>query len=257
MAQTGKPHICQESIQQALGNLQFPLYFLDYETLQYGIPQYDGIKPYQQMVFQWSLHKLYEAGGEAAHVEFLSDGTDHPALEFAQALHNAIPQDAGTVLVWNKSFEMTRNKELGQMYPHFEPFFTDLNERVFDLMEIFQQQHFVHPEFRGSCSIKNVLPVLAPHLSYADLEINRGMLASIRWFELITGKIPEPEKDSVLENMRQYCKLDTLAMVEVYNYLRSIVDSHECHIWDIRLNRYEILIAQLYILTLWNSILTT
>lgn len=221
VAQSGTPHFCKRSIQEALGNLQFPLYFLDYETLQYGIPQYDGIKPYQQMVFQWSLHILAEADSKVEHVEFLSDGTGHPALEFAQALNNAIPPDGGTVLVWNKSFEMARNRELSQMYPHFESFFTDLNDRVYDLMGIFQQQHYVHPEFRGSSSIKNILPVLAPHLSYSDLEINRGMLASIRWFELITGKIPTSEVEQVLENMRQYCKLDTLAMVEVYNYLRS------------------------------------
>jgi hypothetical protein len=223
VAQSGKPHICQGSIQQALGSLQFPLYFLDYETLQYGIPQFDGIKPYQQMVFQWSLHVMHEADGGAVHVEFLSDGTEQPAMEFAQTLYEAIPQNGGTVLVWNKSFEMARNRELAQMYPQFEAFFTDLNERVFDLMEIFQQQHFVHPEFKGSCSIKNILPVLAPHLSYADLEINHGMLASIRWFELITGKIPVSEKARVLDCMRQYCKLDTLAMVEVYNYLRSAI----------------------------------
>jgi len=234
VAQSGKPHICLECIQQALGSLQFPLYFLDYETLQYGIPQYDGIKPYQQMVFQWSLHVLYEADGGAVHVEFLSDGTEHPAMKFAQTLYEAIPRNGGTILVWNKSFEMARNRELVQMYPQFEAFFTDLNERVFDLMEIFQHQHFVHPEFRGSCSIKNILPVLAPHLSYADLEINHGMLASIRWFELITGKIPASEKQRVLECMRQYCKLDTLAMVEVYNHLRSLVDSHESQIGNIR-----------------------
>jgi hypothetical protein len=186
------------------------------------------------MVFQWSLHVVFEAGGGAVHLEFLSDGTDHPALEFAQALHNAIPPDGGTVLVWNKSFEMARNRELSQMYPHFESFFTDLNDRVYDLMEIFQQHHFVHPEFKGSSSIKNILPVLAPHLSYANLEINHGMLASIRWFELITGKIPASEKDSVLKNMRQYCKLDTLAMVEVYNYLQALVHPYESQICDIR-----------------------
>jgi len=118
---------------------------------------------------------------------------------------------------------MTRNKELAQMYSEYEPFLLDVNARVFDLLEIFRQQHFVHPAFKGSNSIKDVLPVLAPHLSYTGLEINHGMLASIRWFQLVTGEVPESDKERVMKHLRQYCKLDTLAMVEVYKYLRNVV----------------------------------
>ena len=224
VVQSGRPHICHRSIQEALDSLQFPIYFLDYETSQYGIPSYTGIRPYQQMVFQWSLHVIHTADHEPEHFDFLSDGSDHPARQFAHALQAAIPLDGGSVLVWNKSFEMTRNKELGEMYPEYEPFFADVNARVYDLMEIFQKQHYVHPGFKGSCSIKHILPVLAPQLSYSDLEINHGMLASIRWFELVTGVTPESEKERVLGNLRQYCQLDTLAMVEVYKHLRTITD---------------------------------
>jgi len=220
VAQSGRPHICQKSIRNALDCLQYPLYFLDYETLQYGIPLYDGVKPYQQMAFQWSLHVLPEEDSEPLHLDFLSDGAGHPAYEFAKALCAAIPTDGGSILVWNKSFETSRNKELAQMYPQFAPMLLDINDRVFDLMEIFQQQHYVHPAFKGSYSIKQVLPVLVPHLSYASLEINHGMLAAIRWFELITGWIPSSEKESVLKNLKEYCKMDTLAMLEVYHYLR-------------------------------------
>jgi len=222
IAQAGIPYICHQCIKEALDGLQYPLYFLDYETLQYGIPLYDDIAPYQQMVFQWSLHILYEDSLEPEHLDFLSDGSGHPAFEFVKAMHDAIPNDGGSVLVWNKSFEMTRNKELAQMFPKYESFFMDINERVFDLMEIFQKQHFVHPAFRGSYSIKQVMPVLVPQLTYADLEINHGMLASIRWFELVTGQIPELEKEHLLRNLREYCKLDTLAMLEIYRFLRNL-----------------------------------
>jgi hypothetical protein len=145
VAQAGVPHICYHSIRSALNALQFPLYFLDYETLQYGIPLYEGIKPYQQMVFQWSLHKLYSDNQDSIHLEYLSDGENHPALEFVRTLHGKVPYDGGSILVWNKSFEMTRNRELAQMYPEFEPFLMDINDRIYDLMEIFQQQHYVHP----------------------------------------------------------------------------------------------------------------
>ena len=220
VAQSGVPHICHHSIQDILERLQFPLYFLDYETLQYGIPLFDGIAPYQQMVFQWSLHKLYEDGQDPIHLEYLSDGKRHPALEFVRSLHGKIPYDNGSNLVWNKSFEMERNIELGQMYPSFKPFLMNVNARIFDLMEIFQQQHFLHPAFKGSNSIKNILPVLAPHLSYTGLEITHGMLASIHWFQMVTEEVSESNKKQVMKSLRQYCKLDTLAMVEVYKYLK-------------------------------------
>ena len=222
VAQTDMPIVNKRGIKTALDGLQFPLYFLDYETLVYGVPFYEGIKPYQQMVFQWSLHVLHADGITIEHFDFLSDGNGAPSMAFAQALQQAIPRNGGSVLVWNKAFEIPRNNELAQMYPEFEPFMTDINARVYDLMEIFQQQHFVHPAFKGSCSIKQVLPVVAPHLSYHDLEINHGMLASIRWFELVTGKFPDSEKDLLFTNLREYCKLDTLAMVEVYKYLRIV-----------------------------------
>ena len=222
VAQSGNPIIKQNEIKKTLDGLQFPLYFLDYETLQYGIPLYEGVKPYQQMVFQWSLHVLYAIDEEPVHLDFLSDGRSHPALEFVRTLHSCIPYNNGSLIVWNKSFEMTRNRELAEMYPNFEPFLTNINSRIFDLMEIFQQQHFVHPSFRGSCSIKDVLPVLAPHLSYNNLEVSHGMQAAICWFNIISNKIPEPQKTKMLQNLRRYCKLDTFAMVEIYNLLRNI-----------------------------------
>ena len=224
VAQSGAVRISHNNIQRALDTLRFPLYFLDYETLQYGIPQYDVVKPYQQMVFQWSLHKLYADDQEPIHLEFLSDGKSHPALEFVRTLHGKIPYDGGSILVWNKSFETARNKELALMYPEFEPFLVYINTRIYDLMEIFQQQHYVHPEFKGSNSIKQVLPVIDPHLSYHDLEVNQGILASISWFELITGKISESDKRERMNHLRQYCKLDTLAMVAIYKHLQSVAN---------------------------------
>ncbi len=219
VARSGKPFIKKRSISDALETLQFPLYFLDYEALQYGIPMYPGTRPYQQMVFQWSLHILDDRHSEPRHLEFLSDGNALPAYAFAQALQDAIPADNGTVIVWNKDFETRRNIELGLMYPEFEPFLADLNTRVFDLMEIFRKQYYVHPAASGSYSIKRILPVFAPQHSYRDLEIGGGLLASIRWFEVITGKIPEKDKEQVMVDLRSYCHLDTLAMVEIYSAL--------------------------------------
>ncbi|MCC6414083.1 MAG: DUF2779 domain-containing protein [Saprospiraceae bacterium] len=216
IAQSGEPHIETERIRASLNTLRYPLYFLDYETLAYAIPLYDALAPYQQMTFQWSLHIVREAGAEPEHLGFLSDGSDHPALHFVEALRAAIPPDGGSVVVWNKSFEVARNKELAAMSPQHADFLLDLNNRVYDLMEIFQKQDYAHPAFKGSYSIKNVLPVLAPHLSYEGLPIHHGMLASIHWHKLATGDLTEAERLQVMDNLRRYCGLDTLAMVEVW-----------------------------------------
>lgn len=223
VAKQGKPHINRQAIAELLETLQYPLYFLDYESLAYGIPLYPGIKPYQQMVFQWSMHILYDDCREPSHAEFLSDGSNHPSYEFARALQHAIPDDGGTVVVWNKSFETGRNGELAAMFPEFSEFMHGINNRVFDLMEIFQQQHYTHPADKGSYSIKQILPILAPHLSYTHLNISHGQLASIRWFEMATHKIPFEDIPKTLDDLRQYCRLDTLAMVEIYKSLRKVV----------------------------------
>lgn len=216
IAQSGEPHIDTDRIRASLKTLRYPLYFLDYETLGYAIPLYEALAPYQPMTFQWSLYIVREAGAETEHLDFLSDGSDHPALHFVESLRAAIPPDGGSVVVWNKSFEVPRNKELAAMYPHHADFLLDLNDRVYDLMEMFQKQDYVHPAFKGSYSIKNVLPVLAPHLSYDGLPIHHGMLASIHWHKLATGDLPEAERQQTMDNLRTYCGLDTLAMVAVW-----------------------------------------
>ncbi|MDP1690347.1 MAG: DUF2779 domain-containing protein, partial [bacterium] len=125
----------------------------------------------------------------------------------------------GTVVVWNKGFEMGRNREMGEMFPEYKVFLENLNARVFDLMEIFRDQHFVHPEFHGSYSIKKVLPVLVPGTSHQDLEIHDGGMASLGWYRMIFGNLPEAEQKQTAKNLLEYCKLDTLAMVMIYKNL--------------------------------------
>jgi hypothetical protein len=88
----------------------------------------------------------------------------------------------GHVIVWNQSFEMSRNKEMGQMYPEYKKFLDDVNSRVYDLMEIFSKQLHVHPSYLGKTSIKYVLPVLVPQLSYKVLAIQNGAMACLRWY---------------------------------------------------------------------------
>lgn len=221
VAKSGEPDIDHAGIDARLAGLAFPLHFLDYETFSYAVPQFEGIRPFQQMAFQFSLHSVYEPGGEYTHTEFLSDGTGDPPLAMAESLRDAMAGGIGTVIVWSQGFENTINKRIGEKYPEFSDFFREIVEKTFDLRKIFSDQLYMHPEFKGRDSIKKVMPVLAPHLSYDGLEISEGMTASITWFHLATGRFGEEARAAVYENLRAYCKLDTWAMVEIFNVLRT------------------------------------
>lgn len=220
---SGKPVINYEVIKQELDSLIYPLYFLDYETYNSALPLYDEYHPQQQMVFQYSLHKLSGPGGELEHFEFLCLSQDDPGRKTAESLINAIG-DTGSVIVWNKVFEMGRNKEMAVMYPDLADRLNNINSRVYDLMEIFKKTHYIHQDFHGSWSIKNVLPVLVPELSYHDMEINKGDKAMQAWWDLVHGSESNGEymrksQSTTAINLLKYCKLDTLAMVEIWKQL--------------------------------------
>ncbi len=229
VAQTGKPVIQKAKIKKALGALAYPLYFLDYETVNTGVPLWDGIKPYQQVCFQYSLHVVREAPkgksskAKLEHFEYLASGQDNPMPGLLAQLRKDIADDGGSVIVWYKSFEMGRNSEMAELYPEYREFLESVNERVYDLMDIFKKQYYVHPGFRGSCSIKKVLPALLPELSYENLEdIREGSMAGLRWLEVEFGEgLKGEERERVQErervrgNLLKYCERDTLAMVGV------------------------------------------
>jgi len=207
----------RQSIDQLFDQLQYPLYFLDYETLAAAIPKFDETRPYQQVPFQYSLHIQEEQGGDFMHKEFLHDDTETPVHIIAERLRSDIG-DMGSVIVWNKSFECMVNKDLAAVNPSLADFLLSLNNRVFDLMDVFSKQYYVHKDFRGSTSIKAVLPVLCPHLSYKELTIQDGGAATTRYRDLIFTNMDGEERHELKQALLDYCKLDTWAMVEIYNY---------------------------------------
>lgn len=221
-ARSGDPFVDTEAIKIALEAICYPLHFLDYESFSYAVPPYSGIRPYQQMVFQYSLHTVAGPGAEVEHRYFLSDGAGDPPLELARSLREALAGGIGKVVVWSQGFEKTVNKQIGEMYPEFAGFFAEVNEKIFDLRKIFSDQHYLHPEFRGSTSIKKVIPVLAPHISYDDLVVGDGMTASITWFHMATGQMEEAERARVYKELCEYCHMDTWAMVEIYKFLKAL-----------------------------------
>jgi hypothetical protein len=155
-------------------------------------------------------------------VDFLYTESGDPSRAFVESMQKQIGP-IGSVIVWHKDFECGRNKELGQRIPESKSFFDDLEKRIFDLEIIFKKQYHVHKDYKGSSSIKKVLPVLVPHLKYDGLAIKEGGTAAQKWNELITGALSQDEKDLIVENLRTYCKLDTYAMYAIWKALYSLI----------------------------------
>jgi len=221
VAQSGEAVIDQARIASELASYQFPLSFFDYETFNPAIPQHDGYRPYQQMVFQYSLHTI-DQGGQVSHAEFVADQEGDSGRMIVEHMKTQIA-DIGTVLVWNKTFEMGRNTEMAERYPDLAEFLLSLNDRIRDLADIFSKDMYVHPGFKGSWSIKNVLPVIVPALSYKELEIGKGDQAMLAWWNMRDDKMSELEKETVKQNLLKYCGLDTWAMVEIWRELLKLI----------------------------------
>lgn len=216
-----EPTIDKESIKQFLGELEFPLYFLDYETMSGLIPYFDGHRPYQQVPFQYSLHILESPDAKLTQKEYLHRDNSDPAQPLAQQLIKDIG-DTGSVIVWYEGFEKTRNTELGELLPEYKDKMEAINDRIVDLMIPFKNKWYDDPRFEGSASTKQVLPVLCPHLSYKELGIQEGGSAQRLWMEAILDEKRADQKDQILEDLIEYCRLDTLAMVEIYHVLRNL-----------------------------------
>ena len=215
------PTINREAIMQFLNGLQYPLYFLDYETLMSLVPYFDGLRPYQQVPFQYSLHLLQTPDASLEHKEYLHQETSSPSRPLTEQLLADIGTE-GTVLVWYEGFEKSRNTELGNMIPEYKHAMESLNGRVVDLMTPFKEKWYDDPRFEGSASIKKVLPVLCPELSYKTLGIQEGASAQRLWMEALLDGTRDGEKQQILSDLLECCKLDTLAMVEIFNKLRNI-----------------------------------
>ncbi|MGV8025387.1 MAG: DUF2779 domain-containing protein [Anaerolineaceae bacterium] len=215
VVKTGQPSIDRDAIQEKLSALCYPLYFLDYETCNPAIPIFEGYKPNQHIVFQFSLHILPAPDAETEHHQFLHTEYCDPAPALLEQLSHTI-QPQGSIIVWNKGFECSRNNEMAEIHPAYTVLLENVNSRVFDLMEIFSQNLYIHPDFHGSASIKKVLPVLVPELSYDGMEINKGDEASIAWWQIVHGKLSEEEKEKKFFELLKYCQLDTKAMLKIF-----------------------------------------
>jgi hypothetical protein len=219
--ETTAPIVNHEELNKYLGELKYPLYFLDYETLSNLIPYFDGQRPYQQVPFQYSLHVLNSPEADLEWREYLHRNNSDPSRPLTEQLLKHIGTE-GTVLVWFERFEKSRNSELGDMLPEYKEMMEAINDRVVDLILPFKNKWYDDPRFKGSASIKDVLPVLCPDLSYKSLGIQEGGSAQRLWMEAVLDEKRTDQKEQILNDLVEYCKLDTLAMVEIYKYLTSL-----------------------------------
>ena len=250
--------IDEKGIQEFLSTLSYPLYFLDFETLQQPVPQYDGQRPYQQITFQYSLHIKESENASYQHKEFLapSDGSD-PRRALAEQLCKNIPMNVCT-LAYNKGFECGRIKELASLYPDLAVHLMNIREHIQDLLTPFQSGYYYVPAMHGSFSIKSVLPALFPDdpsLNYHNLselcqnggdamtifpkltemqkqlpkqgvqETEDGCLTMCdSLMKLSDIRAIQQEIDAGREALLRYCELDTWAMVKVWEKLKKVAE---------------------------------
>ncbi|ARU40009.1 hypothetical protein CCB80_02200 [Armatimonadetes bacterium Uphvl-Ar1] len=218
-----EPVIDRAVIRESLDSLIFPLFFIDYESVSLPVPPHNGTKPYQQVVFRYSLHILEDPFADVRHEEYLHTDSDLPTRSLVNSMREHVG-NKGSVIVWNATFEKTRNKEMGEAIPDAKEFFDDMNSRLYDLMLFFKPDaSFRDSRFKGSASIKKVLPVVVPDLKYTDLEVQEGQSASRIWRNIfLDGSNMGGRSGELVASLREYCKLDTLAMVEIYRSLYSL-----------------------------------
>ncbi|MCB9798565.1 DUF2779 domain-containing protein [Candidatus Nomurabacteria bacterium] len=214
-----KPLIDTHTIKEELDTLTFPLYFFDYEGYGTAIPEFTGYSSFEQVPFQYSLHILHEDGT----IEHRDHLVRKRKSDIARSLVEQLTDDIGSkgsIISWHKSYEEGRNKTLARVYPEYAPFFEDMNERMFDLETIFTKQLYVHQDFKGKTSIKKVLPVLVPELTYDDLSVRAGDQAMERWEYMLSEECED--EDAIYHDLLEYCKQDTWAMVKIYEHLLGV-----------------------------------
>jgi len=222
-AKTQKPHIDKEIIKGFLDTLTFPINFFDFETFQNAIPRFDNQRPYQQIPFQYSLHILYE-DGTMEHKAFLADENSDPRPALIKRLLEDIT-DKGSIVAFNQSFEKSRIEELAEFDKERKEALLALNTRFVDLMVPFRQRGYYHPDFNGSFSIKAVLPALFPddpELDYKKLGSVQNGGDAMEIFAHLHLLKDKSKRDAIRKDLLAYCRLDTLAMVRIYEKLKEL-----------------------------------
>ena len=215
--QNQKIYCEKDKIREFLGKLKYPLYYLDYETIEPAIPLFENSGPYQHIPFQFSLHIQDSPNEEVKHIGFLHKERTDPRRALAEALVKNCGKK-GSVIVYNEIFEKKRNEELARLFPDLAEAILNINKRVLDQLVPFRQRALYHYEQHSSASIKKVLPAFTD-ISYDKLEVKNGGEAMERYSKFMLGKLSEEEEKILFEGLEVYCGQDTFAMVKLMEVL--------------------------------------
>jgi hypothetical protein len=214
--QTGQAWFSAE-LGKEFESLKYPLYFADFESVNPAIPRFSGMRPFDQLPFQWSVHVQRQPDAEPEHYEFLAKDRRDPRREFITSLCSALGE-SGSIVVY-AAFESQRLSELAAWLPEFAQRIENIQHRLWDLLPVVRN-HVYHPEFAGSYSLKAVLPALVPEMSYDGMEVANGQDAGLAWQSLVRRSVERTEYDRLRQALLDYCGQDTLALVRLLDKLR-------------------------------------
>ncbi|MBN1368622.1 MAG: DUF2779 domain-containing protein [Dehalococcoidaceae bacterium] len=216
----GSVHIEHEEIRQFLQKLEYPLYYLDFETISPAVPLYDGTHPYQDIPFQFSLHIVENEGCVPQHYSHLAEGACDPRPELLKRLQQ-LSGSRGSIIAYNASFETGVLTDLVKILPEYEPWLTGILGRIVDLLKPFSHFHYYNTSQKDSASLKKVLPAVTG-IEYTDMPVCNGTDASVLFYKLITGATSPEEAVAIRQGLLDYCKLDTEGMVKIVKKLKEM-----------------------------------
>jgi hypothetical protein len=215
-------YIDKTKITDFLNNLEYPIYYLDFETIYTAIPMFSGLKPHDQLPFQFSLHVVKKNGEKSQHFEYLYNGCDDPRKEFLQELQQVLGS-TGSIVVYNLSFEKKVLESLAKFQPEYSEWVEKIVHRLVDLYIPFRKFLYYNSKQQGKTSLKAVLPSITGK-SYDELDIQEGMTASIEFHRVTYSECIEQEKQKVRTDLLKYCELDTLAQYEIIEKLKALIE---------------------------------
>jgi predicted RecB family nuclease len=211
--QNGEPWFDRGGLKAALAGLKYPIFFMDFETVNPAIPRFAGMRPYDHLPFQWSVHVVQRLGAEPEHRDFLATEAGDPRRKFIASLCEVL-RDRGSIVVFNAPFESQRLSDLAAWLPDFAVRIERIQSRLWDLLLVVRN-HVYHPAFAGSYSLKTVLPALVPEMTYSGLEVANGRDAGLAWESVVRGALEHTERERIRKALLSYCRQDTIALVRL------------------------------------------
>jgi hypothetical protein len=211
-------YVNKDKLNDFMEDITFPIYFLDFESINEAIPPYSKCYVYQQLPVQFSLHILYE-DNRLEHYEYVGNGVDDPRDDIARLLLEYIKDDGGTIISYNATFEEGRIETLAEQFNY--PELNKLSNRFIDLLDVFKQGYVYSRKMGKSFSIKSTLPALFendPELNYNSLVGVHNGTDAMKAYNLLKS-LDDDERKETVHNLLKYCELDTYAMVKLYQKL--------------------------------------